>query len=165
MSKRKRSARTSSRTYTQTVTVPVPRNIDIPTRPLPYPPPRQASSWNRARRLNLRQPGAREEPRFRLARVRIAVPRRLPRPRPSVTAVTPNRISVYTRRRTRALLARENNRRRNNERKERRRRPQHGQIDSVRADRAGMLAYGAQRGYSASRMADIALVSRAFGWS
>lgn len=142
------------------VTVPYPVSAKL-SRTVTYPYPKQIQRTSKVVRVEL-------YPRkqfYRLAKVTVRMPRALPIVRGSYVSIDRNRLNIHSKRQLRRLLDAEYNRRRYNEHKSNRRKARNGQLDSVRSDRLGMLAEAQQRGWSARRLADVAMVSRALGAS
>lgn len=137
------------------VAVPAHLKSKLARRVLVAPPVRQRKKSTRHIRVAL-APRARST----VMTVRVAVPRRN-RPRPAAMMVNPNGwLSIFSRRKTNALLTTEFNRRRRDESKRHRMRKSTGYLDSTRRD-TGMLAANSRM--SAERLADAALVNSALG--
>lgn len=142
-----------------TVVVPMPVGLRPRIAYYKYPMPRQ-----RLRRV-IRQPLGRRG-RYALRKVSVVVPRTLPTVRGSYVSVDRyNRLNIHSHRQLRAVLEREYNRARNSEDKRSRRSARNGQLESVRADRAGIIGAASSMGLGAASIADAALVSRALGFS
>lgn len=141
--------------------VPMPVSLARRVRTVPYPYPRQRQLRKNVIRVPLARPGG----RFVFKKVRMRVPRVLPLVAASYVSMTDSGLSIHSSRQTRRLLDREFNRRRYQEHKTNRRRARHGQLESVRSDRLGMLGAAARAGFGARRMAEVAMVSRGLGGS
>lgn len=142
----------------RTITVRVPLPVSMPrARTVSYPYPSQRQLNNRVIRIPLLPP----RQRFVVRQVKVRLPHFLPALGGSYVSVVPGRLNIHSRRQTKRLLEREFNRRRYEEHKTRSRKARHGQLESVRKDRFGILAEAARRGLGARAMADAALVSRA----
>lgn len=142
-----------------TVVVPMPVGLRPRIAYYKYPSPRQ-----RSRRV-IRQPLGRRG-RYVLRKVAVVVPRTLPTVRGSYVSVDRyHRLNIHSHRQLRSVLDREYHRERYSEDKRNRRSARNGQLESVRADRAGIIGAAAAMGVGAAQLADTALVSRALGWS
>lgn len=150
-----------SPTYVSVV-VPVPVGMNIP-RTVSYAYPSQRQRLRRHIRVGL----PRILGRYKLVRVRVRVPERLPLVKASVVAVDArrSRVNIRSKRSVRRVLDDEFNRRRYGERKSRRRSARNGQLDSIRGDRFGIISAAVRAGSSIERIGDAALVSRAIGGS
>lgn len=142
---------------TVSVYVPLPVSVARKVRTVNYPYPAQILSRSRSTVIPLRLP----RERFVIRKVSIRLPRVLPYLAPSAVAVDRGAIRVRSQRQTRAVMRREFNRRRYEEHKTNRRKARHGQLNSPGADRFGIVAEGARRGYGVRQLADAALVARA----
>lgn len=141
------------------VTIPMPVPL-ARLRTVSYAYPTQVQMRTRNVRIPLK---VRPATKFITTKVRVRVPRRLPTVSPSYVSLDRNRLTIHSKRRLRKLNETEYNRRRYQEFKERSRKARNGQLDSVKADRYGMLGEAYRRGYSIRRLADVALVARAIG--
>lgn len=139
------------------VTVPVP--VSVRTRTVRLQQPRLKIEMFRNRKLPLIP--TREK--FVMRRIKVIAPRRVNRVPAARWTAYPNRgyVTVHSRRSNLRVIPPEYNRLRTEERKERRAKGRHGQVESMRSDRGGMLAAAVLRGLSPPMIADTALVSRA----
>lgn len=128
----------------------------------PYPMINQKRLARRALRANLVLPSRRRE-KWISTKVRIALPGLLPIADGSMVSLDRGRLTVHSTSALKKKLQREPNRRRYQERKSNRRSARNGQLDSPGALRHGLVAKAFAEGGSIGRIADAALVARAFG--
>lgn len=124
----------------------------------PYPIPTQKRLRGRTIRLALTPP---RQPMVR-TKVRIRLPRILPRVRGSYVSLRRGVLSVHSKRQLNAALAGGAlNTRFYQEHKTNHRKGRHGQLDSPGARAFGSVAEAYRRGWSIGKIADAALVARA----
>lgn len=129
-----------------------------------YPLPVQRSLAGRVIRYRLLPPTG----RMVRTKVRIRLPRILPRVRGSYVSLRRGRLNIHSRKQLHAALARgEVNQRRYQEHKTHRRHARNGQLDSPGARAFGSVSHALGRGWSIGKIADAALAARAIlkgGW-
>lgn len=152
--------RATTRPRSVVVVVPLPRPLARRVRRVTYVYPRSRVQSTRVVRVPLAAPRR----RFFLTPVRVVLPSVLPSAEPSYVSVDRGRLNIHSRRQQLRQLRRfEMNRRRYEEHKDGRSKARSGQLASVRNDRLGILSAAARSGFSARRLADVAMVVRALG--
>lgn len=145
---------------TVTLRVYVPERLRLP--PVVYlRPPRQRQRRSRAIRTRFPRPIG----RYVRKRVRVVLPSRPARVRPSSIVMYRDRMSVKSYVQTQRELEYEYNRKRYRERKSNRHRVYAGQLDSIRGDRQGIVSFALSRSRDPKTVSIAAAVSRAIGAS
>lgn len=156
----RQSAARLTRNNSRLISVRVPLPVTLRVRKVSYTYPLQRSRARRTIPVAIRPL---RNTRYVTRSVSVRIPNRLPHIPASYVSVRRGALRIHSARQTRKILDREFNRRRYMEWKRRRRQAKDGQLESVRRDRHGILGAAEARGYSASRMAEAALIVRALG--
>lgn len=152
--------RATTRPRSVVVVVPLPRPLARRVRRVTYVYPRSRVQSTRVVRVPLATPRR----RFFLTPVRVVLPAVLPSAQPSSVSIDRGRLNIHSHRQhLRQMRNFEMNRRRYEEHKDAHSKARSGQLSSVRSDRLGIIGAAARRGWSARRLADVAMVSRALG--
>lgn len=146
-----------------TVRLPVPVSMAHLARTeiysYPYPSIRERLTKVIRKRL------ARPRGKFKMVRVRVRLPRRLPLVPGSYVSLDRDRLNIHSKRQREAAELRERNRARYEEGKFNRRKARNGQLASRHSTRFGSLAEASRRGFSADGLGDVALGVRALASS
>lgn len=128
----------------------------------PYPYPNQKKLLRKVLRYSLLLSSQERSQKWLKTKIRISLPRVLPKSRGSYVSLTNGRLNLHSERQLSSLLERgETNRRRYGESKSNRRKARNGQLDSSRSLSKGLVAHAYRRGAGIREIADAALVARA----